>query len=201
MLSGLLFYSCTCSVNDAKQSYSGTDDFPLVLQQETKRPLTDIALGQFAEVPSSLGFEDRHLVARPLAQVSAEDFYLGPLEQPVWVRLLLERIEESIMEAELAKPILADSFPAGLVASVNAVLASIDNPQELRFSRAPEETTPFITLDFVLLTKELRIPGQCIIDTTSGKLLHMLVAQSENWLPREQKGDFNPLDSARKPIP
>lgn len=170
------------------------DTFPLTIRQEIKKPLVELQTQNFPEPPGSLNFEDRHLVAKPLTEINAYDFYLGNTEQPAWVRPILSAIKTMLSNKKLDETLLSENFPNGLKTAINTMLQKYDGIEEIRFASVPLSKPQFVVLDFVILTKSKRIPGECITDSESGKIIHLMLVSETSAVIRGQNKQINPQE-------
>ncbi|HQK34641.1 MAG TPA: hypothetical protein PK074_07935 [Spirochaetales bacterium] len=184
-----------CNVSQAKNvAVSKEDTFPLTIQQKAKKPPEDIQTQNFPEPPGSLNFEDRHLVAKPLTEVRAYDFYLGNTKQPAWVQPIIAAITNMLSQKKIDDTLLSEIFPKGLKTTIETTLQKLDGIEEIRFASVPLTKPQFLVLDFVIFTKEKRLQGECIADSESGKLIHIMLAPLSSASPRAQNKEVNPLE-------
>lgn len=184
----------SCKVPAEKRPASLADDFPLSIKQETKKPPEDIPTINYPEPPGSLSFEDRHLVAKPFNEIYAYDFYSGSLEQPVWAKSVLKKLSAMLVQKKLNNLLLSASFPDGLVSMFSRAVENIETVEEIRFASLPSTKPQFLVLDFAIITKNKRIPGECILDMESEKLLHIAIAPFDAHVDRGLKEQINPLE-------
>ncbi len=186
----------SCKVSYSKNTPASQQDttFPLIIRQEVKKPPQDIQTQTFPEPPGSLNFEDRHLVAKPLTEISAYDFYLGDTEQPAWVRSVLTSITTMLTKKKIDDALLSENFPQGLKTTLDIALQKLDGIEEIRFASVPLTKPQFLVLDFVILTKNKRIPGECIADSENGKIIHLMLAPETSASLRAQNKEVNPQE-------
>lgn len=186
----------SCKVPYSKNQPVSKQDtvFPLTIRQEIKKFSEDIKTQTFPEPPGSLNFEDRHLVAKPLTEISAYDFYLGNTAQPAWVRPILTSITTMLTKKKIDDALLSENFPKGLKIALDSALQKLDVIEAIRFASVPLSKPQFLVLDFVILTKNKRIPGECIADSESGKIIHLMLAPEMSASLRAQNKEINPQE-------